>query len=115
LPDPFEKPAQRPPQHERAQHAPARKTTAPAPAATALRGTDANESPQPGATPSNQASNAAQASALRATALEQLNQGAVDQAVTNLQHAPELDPASVVIKRDLNRALRIQSAVQARR
>jgi Flp pilus assembly protein TadD len=56
----------------------------------------------------------AAAGALRATALEQLNRGAVDEAVANLKRAVELDPTNNLIKQDLARATRIQSAVQAR-
>jgi len=44
-----------------------------------------------------------------------MNRGAIDDAAANLKLAAELDPTNDVIARDLSRALRIQSTVQARR
>jgi hypothetical protein len=92
---------------------PTKKQTAPrkkaAPQATALRGAQ-------GETVAQSASgqrDATRAGALRATALDQLNRGEVDGAVTNLKAARELDPANELIQRDLERALRIRATVSA--
>jgi hypothetical protein len=85
-----------------------RKKAAP-PQAAALRGAQ-------GETVAQSASgqrDAARAGALRATALDQLNRGEVDGAVTNLKAARELDPANELIQRDLERALRIRATVSA--
>ena len=54
------------------------------------------------------------AARLRSQALEQMNRGAIDDAVGNLKQAAELDPHNALIRRDLDRALRIQSTVQAK-
>ncbi|MDZ4866791.1 MAG: hypothetical protein SGI91_05670 [Alphaproteobacteria bacterium] len=90
-----------------------RKKAAPAaataPATAALRG----QQPDAAQTEAVQQRGPAHAAALRATALDQLNTGAVDGAVTNLKAARELDPANTLIQRDLDRAMRIQATVSA--
>jgi len=58
------------------------------------------------------ASNRPQASKLRGMALAAMNSGAIDRAVALLRQAHSADPDNVVIKNDLNRALRIQSSVR---
>lgn len=88
------------------QSAPRKKAAAPA---MALRGPQAD----PAQTEAVQQRGPAHAAALRATALDQLNTGEVDGAVTNLKAARELDPANVLIQRDLERALRIRATVSA--
>jgi thioredoxin-like negative regulator of GroEL len=86
------------------------------PAPASLRGTQPEEQAALAVAPvAARSADPARANALRATALEQMNQGAIDDAVANLKRAVELDPSSAAIKRDLARALRIQSTVQARR
>jgi hypothetical protein len=62
--------------------------------------------------PAPAAANPARASQLRAQGLEQLNRGAVDRAITLLQQASQLDPSNALIKRDLDRAVRIGEAVK---
>jgi len=94
------------------QSAPRKKASpaaAPATAAVALRGAQADAAQ----TEAVQQRGPAQAAALRATALDQLNNGEVDGAVTNLKAARELDPANTLIQRDLERALRIRATVSA--
>lgn len=54
------------------------------------------------------------AAQLRAAGLEQLNRGAINRAITLLKQANELDPGNALIKRDLDRALRIARALQAK-
>lgn len=54
------------------------------------------------------------AAGLRVSGLEQLNRGAADQAVELLQRAQRLDPTNVLIRRDLERAIRINRAVSAK-
>jgi hypothetical protein len=56
----------------------------------------------------------ARAAQLRSQALVQLNQGGVGRAVGLLQQASTLDPDNGAIKRDLDRALRLQKTVGAR-
>ena len=51
---------------------------------------------------------------LRAAALEQMNRGAIDRAVFLLQQASRLDPGNTLIRRDLDRAVRISRAVHAK-
>ncbi len=87
------------------QSAPRKKATA----AVALRSSQAD----PAQTEAVQQRGPAHAAALRATALDQLNNGEVDGAVTNLKAARELDPANTLIQRDLERALRIRATVSA--
>jgi Flp pilus assembly protein TadD len=62
--------------------------------------------------PAPAAANPARASQLRAQGLEQLNRGAVDRAIALLQQASQLDPSNALIKRDLDRAVRIGEAVK---
>jgi hypothetical protein len=75
------------------------------------------ETTRPAPTPAKEAAAApkvdsGQASRLRARGLEQLNRGAVDRAVSLLQQASRLDPGSSLIRRDLDRAQRIQKTVR---
>jgi Tfp pilus assembly protein PilF len=55
-----------------------------------------------------------QARQLRAAALESMNRGQINRAVSLLQRAVAVDPDDPVIARDLSRALRIQATVHAR-
>jgi hypothetical protein len=64
--------------------------------------------------PAALAAEPARAAQLRAAGLEQLNRGAIRRAVALLQQARRLDPNSVLIKRDLDRAIRISRAVASR-
>jgi hypothetical protein len=59
--------------------------------------------------------NVARAAQLRAQGLEQMNRGAIHQAVATLRQAQQLDPANPAIQRDLDRALRIQTTVRGGR
>ena len=52
------------------------------------------------------------AALLRAHGLEELNRGAIASAVALLSQASRLDPSNPVIKRDLDRAIRIKHTVQ---
>ena len=54
------------------------------------------------------------ASKLRSAALEQISGGAVDSAIRLLKQAQQLDPDSMLIRRDLDRATRIQTAARRR-
>ena len=58
--------------------------------------------------------NPGQASKLRGTALEHMNGGKIDRAVSLLRQAQQLDPENALIRRDLDRAMRIQSTVRGR-
>jgi hypothetical protein len=91
------------------KQAPRKKAAPAATANVALRGPQGDVAPTE-AVPSRGPSHAA---ALRATALDQLNRGEVDGAVTNLKAARELDPTNELIHRDLDRALRIKATVSA--
>jgi tetratricopeptide (TPR) repeat protein len=71
--------------------------------------------PQVAAAPPPVAHNAAQASALRATALEDMSRGRIDLAVSQLERAQTLDPGNPLIGHDLERARRLQVAVRDRR
>jgi LysM domain len=64
--------------------------------------------------PAPRAGNPAQAARLRGQGLAAMNAGAIDRAVSLLRQALALDPESVVIRNDLNRALRVQSTVRSR-
>lgn len=55
------------------------------------------------------------AAQLRGRGLEQLNRGAVDQAVVLFRQALAADPGSPLIQKDLDRATRIQRTVRAER
>jgi hypothetical protein len=59
-------------------------------------------------------SNSAKAASLREVALVELNRGAVSKAVTLLQQASKLDPSNALIRKDLDRALRINQVIAAR-
>ncbi|WP_305598108.1 LysM peptidoglycan-binding domain-containing protein [Phenylobacterium sp.] len=56
----------------------------------------------------------ARASRLRGDALEKMSGGRIDQAVSLLRQAQQLDPDSALIRRDLDRAQRIQTTVRKR-
>lgn len=58
--------------------------------------------------------NPTRAAQLRASALEQMNLGAIDKAVGLLGRAQTMDPGNPAIQRDLDRARRIQANVRAR-
>jgi len=87
---------------------PARKA-APAPR-TAQPGAASSRPVQPPATV-----NAARATQLRAAGLEQLNRGNIDQAMALLRQALQNDPGNALIKRDLDRAVRIGQTVRSGR
>ncbi|MBV9842510.1 MAG: LysM peptidoglycan-binding domain-containing protein [Sphingomonadaceae bacterium] len=72
--------------------------------------------PTPGApaAPAAAAHNPALAARMRGAGLAALAQGNVARAVVLLSHAAALDPANPLIQRDLARAQRIQSTVQAK-
>ena len=54
----------------------------------------------------------ARANRLRADALDQMSDGALDQAIALLRQAQALDPQSDAIRRDLDRATRLQAAIR---
>lgn len=56
----------------------------------------------------------AQANQLRAAALGHMSRGTIDSAIQLLRKAQALDPANPLIRRDLERAVRIQATVRAR-
>ena len=60
------------------------------------------------------AADPARANGLRRTALEAMNSGGIDRAVSLLQQAAPLDPDNALIRADLERALRIQASVRNR-
>lgn len=95
---------------------PARKradTPRPAPAAASAK---AAQPKRPvAAAPAPATSDPGAARAARAAGLAALNQGQVGRAVGLLRRAARLDPANPLARRDLARAERIASAVQARR
>ncbi len=88
-----------------------------------LRGGAAASSPQASASKATPAKSAAAKSApeadpvraarLREVGLEHLNRGEINRAVALLQQASQLDPANALIRRDLERAIRISRAVNA--
>lgn len=65
--------------------------------------------------PARQAVNPALAARLRSQGLAALNAGAVDRAVASLRQALAADPGNATIRADLERALRVQRTVRARR
>jgi hypothetical protein len=67
--------------------------------------------PTPAPARASPVADAAGARKLRAAALENMNRGQINRAVGLLQRATQLDPGSLLIKRDLARAQRIQAAV----
>jgi len=64
--------------------------------------------------PAAPATDPRRAAQLRAQGLEQMNRGAIVRAVALLEQANRLDPDNALIKRDLERAIRIRHTVQAR-
>jgi len=54
----------------------------------------------------------ARANKLRADALDQLNGGTIEQAISLLRQAQQLDPGSEAIRRDLDRATRLHAAIR---
>lgn len=56
----------------------------------------------------------ARASRLRGAALTQMSRGAINRAIGLLRQALDCDPDNVLVRRDLDRALRIRSTVNAR-
>lgn len=60
------------------------------------------------------AANPAGAQRLRAAALEQMNRGQIDRAVGLLNQAARLDPGNALVRRDLDRAIRIRRTVRAK-
>jgi hypothetical protein len=70
---------------------------------------------KPGAPNAAAQRNAARAGQLRAQGLDQMNRGAIHQAVVTLRQALQLDPANPAIQRDLDRAVRIQATVRGGR
>ena len=56
----------------------------------------------------------ARASRLRGAALTQMSRGAIERAVGLLRQALECDPDNALVRRDLERALRIRTTVNAR-
>jgi len=97
---------ERPPTPRAATARPAPKPTPPPRTATA----PVRAEPKPAV----RTANPARARQLRAAGLEQLNRGAIDRAVALLQQASQLDPANALIRRDLDRSIRIQRTVRAR-
>ena len=88
--------------------APARPRAAPAPAAKAAPAPSA-----PAATP--RTADPRRAAQLRSAGLTALNKGQIGTAVGLLNQALRLDPGNALIKRDLDRARRLQATVKARR
>lgn len=62
--------------------------------------------------PATPAADPHRAAQLRAQGLEQMNRGVISRAVALLTQASRLDPSNELIKRDLDRALRIRRTVQ---
>jgi LysM repeat protein len=98
------------PGHEKRETPPAVAHAEPAPRVAA-------ETPRPAPPPKPAAPHAdpRRAALLRAQGLEQMNRGAIVRAVALLEQASRLDPANPLIKRDLDRAVRIRRTVQASR
>ncbi|MDO8408525.1 MAG: hypothetical protein Q7S93_00450 [Phenylobacterium sp.] len=71
--------------------------------------------PPPAPAPAKPSVDKARAGQLRAQGLVELNRGEVQKAVSLLRQAQQLDPDNALITRDLQRAVRIQSAVSNRR
>lgn len=84
----------------------------PAPAVVDRKPDPAVPTPAPDATPRTDPARAAR---LRAGGLVALHQGQVARAVTMLREAAALDPRNALIKRDLDRAQRIQKTVRTKR
>ncbi len=79
------------------------------------RVTPAPAAPTPAPAPAKPTVDKARAGQLRAQGLVELNRGEVQKAVSLLRQAQQLDPDNALIARDLQRAVRIQSAVSNRR
>lgn len=94
---------------------PAAATRRAAPAAREPTPSRPRPAPAQPATPARPATNPALAARLRSQGLAALNTGAVDRAVAMLRRARAADPDNVAIGADLERALRVQRTVQARR
>jgi hypothetical protein len=99
---PGHRPASPPPPPRVARPAPPHSEPAPAPEAVPAR-------------PAPRSGNPAQAARLRGQALAAMNAGAIDRAVALLRQALALDPDNPAIRRDLDRALRVQNTVHSRR
>jgi hypothetical protein len=69
--------------------------------------------PMPKAPPTS-STDPRRAAQLRAKGLEEMNRGTISRAVTLLTEASRLDPSNPLIKRDLDRAIRIRHTVQGR-
>ncbi|WP_206185534.1 LysM domain-containing protein, partial [Sphingosinicella sp. CPCC 101087] len=69
----------------------------------------------PAATSPSPTTNPALAGRLRTQGLAALNSGAVDRAVALLRQALAADPANAAVRRDLERAMRVQRTVRSRR
>jgi hypothetical protein len=83
-----------------------------APQQAASRPSARVETPVSAATP--RSPNAARANQLRLEALQHLNTGQVDSAVTLLRQAQALDANNPAIQRDLDRAVRLQTSLRSR-
>jgi len=105
-------PIPNPPEREKPREPPreVRVTAAPfgpeAPSKKAPAAKPSTPKPAPGANP-------ARAAQLREAGLEHLNRGEINRAVALLQQASQLDPANLLIRHDLERAMRISRAVNA--
>lgn len=94
---------------------PASPSEAAAPAQAPRRATPTPAAPAPAPAPAKPTVDKARAGQLRAQGLVELNRGEVQKAVSLLRQAQQLDPDNALIARDLQRAVRIQSAVSNRR
>ncbi len=83
----------------------------PARRSTAVAATSAPATPAEAAGPLPRPANAEKASAVRLLALQSLNEGKVARAVTLLKEAQALNGADPAIQKDLDRAMRIQAAL----
>ncbi|MEH6678158.1 hypothetical protein [Phenylobacterium sp.] len=94
---------------------PASPPEAAAPAQAPRRAAPTPAAPAPAPAPAKPSVDKARAGQLRAQGLVELNRGEVQKAVSLLRQAQQLDPDNALIARDLQRAVRIQSAVSNRR
>lgn len=99
---PGHRPASPPPPPRVSRPTPPHSEPAPAPEAVPVR-------------PVPRSGNPAQAARLRGQGLAAMSAGAIDRAVALLRQALALDPDNPAIRRDLNRALRVQNTVHSRR
>ncbi|MDP1875505.1 hypothetical protein [Phenylobacterium sp.] len=88
---------------------------APAPAQSPRRAAPTPAAPAPAPAPAKPSVDKTRAGQLRAQGLMELNRGEVQKAVSLLRQAQQLDPDNALIARDLQRAVRIQSAVSSRK